>query len=155
MILLEAVRALNYVSRPFVRKKDRANHDGLEVEVDRPWIDDNLEMYVGFTSDEMDINEVEKYIYSRLNLKLAAPTRAPRIANIAVRGLRLQIKSVPSGTLPRRPGLHYFKVDKTIGPDRTDYWRECEQEHGIRMGIPEGQLTAIEKFKPTLFVALR
>ncbi|UCE59374.1 MAG: type VI secretion system baseplate subunit TssK [Phycisphaerales bacterium] len=155
IILLEAVRALNYVSRPFARKKDRANRDGLEVELDRQWIDDNLEMYVAFQSEEMDINELERYIYNKLNLKLASPTRAPRIASIAVRGLRLQIKSVPSGTLPRRPGLHYFKIDKTIGQDRTDYWRECEQERGIRMGIPEGQLAAIEKYKPTLYVPLR
>ena len=103
----------------------------------------------------MDINELERYIYNRVNLKLASPMRAPKIATIAVRGLRLQIKSVPSGTLPRRQELHYFKIDKTIGPDRTDYWRECEQERGIRMGIPEGQLAAIEAFKPTLYVPLR
>lgn len=155
VILLEAVRALNYTSRPFSRKKDRANHEGLEVELDRSWIDQNLEMYMAFTSEEMDINELERYIYNKLNLKLASPTRAPRIASIAVRGLRMQIKAVPSGILPRRQDLHYFKIDKTIGPDRTDYWRECEQERGIRMGVPEGQLAAIEKFKPTLYLPLK
>ena len=67
----------------------------------------------------------------------------------------MEIKSVPAGTLPRRQGLHYFKLDKTIGPDRTDYWRECEQERGIRMSIPEGQLSGIEKYQPTVYVILK
>jgi len=72
-----------------------------------------------------------------------------------VRGLRLEIKAVPAGTLPRRAGLHYFKINKTIGQDRTDYWRECEQERGIRVSIQEGQLAEIEKFLPTLYVILK
>ena len=78
-----------------------------------------------------------------------------RIAKIAVRGLRMQVKSVPAGTLPRRQGLHYFKVDKTIGSDRTDYWRECEQERGIRIGIQEGQMVEFEGYQPTLYVILK
>ncbi len=155
VILLDAVRPHRYVGRPFVLKKDLANHEGLEVELDRSWIDDNLEMYVALQSEEMDINELERFIYNRLNLKLASPKRAPRIASIAVRGLRLQIKSVPAGTLPRRQGLHYFKIDKTIGPDRTDYWRECEQERGIRIGVPEGQVAAVEKFQPVLYIPMK
>ena len=72
-----------------------------------------------------------------------------------VRGLRLEIKAVPAGTLPRRVGLHYFKVNKTIGSDRTDYWQECEQERGIRVSIQEGQLATFEKFRPALYVVLK
>lgn len=154
-ILLDAMRPVAYVERPFVRKKDARNREGLEVELDRSWIDENMEMFVALSSDEMDVNELERFIYNKLNLKLASPTRAPRIANIAVRGLRLEIKSVPAGTLPRRQELHYFKVNKTIGPDRTDYWRECEQERGIRVSIQEGQLATLEQFKPALYVILK
>ena len=154
-LLLEAMRPMAYVERPFVRKRDRQNREGLEVELDRRWIDENLELFVGLRADEMEIQELEKHIYARLNLKLASPTRAPRIANIAVRGLRLEVRSVPAGTLPRRQGLHYFKVNKTIGPDRTDYWRECEQERGIRVAIQEGQLEAFEKIQPSLYVVLK
>jgi type VI secretion system protein ImpJ len=154
-VLLDAMRPMAYVERRFARKKDARGHEGLEVELDRSWIDDNLEMYVGLFSQEMEIQELERYIYSRLNLKLASPARAPRIANIAVRGLRLEVKSVPAGTLPRRQGLHYFRIDKTIGPDRADYWRECEQERGIRVSTQEGQLADFEKFQPTLYVILK
>jgi type VI secretion system protein ImpJ len=154
-VLLDAMRPMAYVERRFGRKKDARGHEGLEVELDRKWIDENLEMYVALFAQEMEIQELEKYIYSRLNLKLASPSRAPRIANIAVRGLRLEIKSVPAGTLPRRQGLHYFRIDKTIGPDRTDYWRECEQERGIRVSTQEGQLADFEKFQPTLYVILK
>ncbi|MBN2559719.1 MAG: type VI secretion system baseplate subunit TssK [Phycisphaerae bacterium] len=155
VILLEAMRPVAYVERPFARRKDVRGRDGLQVELDRKWIDENLEMFVALHSEEMDINELEKYVYGTLDMKLASPTRSPRIHNIAVRGLRLQIKSVPAGSLPRRQGLHYFKVDKTIGPDRTDYWKECEQERGIRMSIREGQLAAMERFQPALYVSLK
>lgn len=151
-VLLEAMRPMAYIERRFDRKKDAQGREGLAVELDRPWIDQNLEMFVGLMSEDMDIQEVERYVYSRLNLKLASPTRAPKIANIAVRGLKLEIKSVPAGTLPRRQGLHYFKINKTMGADRTDYWRECEQERGIRISIQEGQLAALEKFRPSLYI---
>jgi len=155
VILLEAMRPVAYVERKFSRKKDARNRDGLEVELDRSWIDDNLEMFVALHSDEMDINELERHIYGKLNLKLASPTRAPRISNISVRGLRLEIKSVPPGTLPRRQGLHYFKINKTMGADRTDYWRECEHERGIRVSIQEDHLIKFEAFEPSLYVILK
>lgn len=151
-VLLDAMRPMAYVARPFVRKRDNQNREGLEVELDRKWIDDNLDLFVGFNSDEMDVNELERHIYGKLNLKLASPTRAPRIANIAVRGLKLDVKEVPAGTLPRRQGLHYFRISKAMGPDHVDYWRECEQERGIRVSIQEGQLAAFEGFNPTLYV---
>lgn len=153
--LLDAMRPMAYVERTFARKRDPRGHEGLEVELDRRWIDENLEMYVGLVSEEMEIQEVERHIYTKFNLKLASPTRAPRIADTAVRGLRLEVKSVPAGTLPRRQGLHYFRINKTIGTDRTDYWRECEQERGIRVSIQERQLADMEKFHPTLYVILK
>ncbi len=153
--MLDGLRPMAYVERRFVRKKDPRGHEGLEVELDRSWVDDDLEMYVGLHSVGMDIAELERHIYSGFNFKLASPSRAPRIGNIAVRGLRLQIKSVPAGTLPRRQDLHYFRIDKTIGSDRTDYWRECENENGIRIGIQEGQMADFEKFQPSLYVILQ
>ena len=113
-------------------------------------------MYVGLYSEEMEIQEVERHVYSKLNLKLGSPTRAPRIANIAVRGLRMEIRSVPAGSLPRRQGLHYFKIKKALeGDDRTDYWRECEQERGIRVSTQEGRLADFDKFQPALYVILK
>jgi type VI secretion system protein ImpJ len=155
LVLLDALRPLAYVERPFARKRDERGREGLEVELDRAWIDENLDMYVGLHAEQMDINEVQQEVYGKLDMKLASPQRSPRIHNIAVRGLRLQIKAVPAGTLPRRPGLHYFRVDKAIGPDRADYWKECEQERGIRMSFREGQLAAMEQFRPTLYVCLK
>jgi len=155
IMLLEAMRPLAYVERVFVRKKDQRGLEGLEVELDRKWIDENLDMFVALHSAEMEINEVERFVKNTFDLKLGSPTRASRIHGTAVSGLRLQVKAVPAGTLPRRQGLHYFRIDKTIGSDRTDYWKECEQEHGIRMSIREGQMAAMEKFRPTLYVVLK
>ncbi len=153
--LMEAMRPMAYVERRFSRKKDPRGLEALEVELDRKWIDENLEIFVAFQADEMESNELERFIKTTFDLKLASPARAPRIHGTAVSGLRIQIKAVPAGTLPRRQGLHYFRIDKTIGSDRTDYWRECEQEHGIRMSIREGQLSAIERLKPALYVVLK
>lgn len=152
---LDAIRPPRYVERLFARKKDEAGRDGLEVELDRVWVDQNLDLYVGLHAEGKDDEEVYRFVYGTLDLKLASPKRSPRIHNIAVRGLGLQKKAPPAGTLPRRTELHYFRVDKTIGPDRTDYWQECEQERGIRMSIREGQLAALEQFRPALYVVLK
>ncbi|MEP0841085.1 MAG: type VI secretion system baseplate subunit TssK [Phycisphaerae bacterium] len=154
-LLLDAMRPGNYAKRDFVRKKDKFGRDGLEVELDRKWIDENLEMFFALTDADREAADLEKYIKSTFNLKLASPSRAPGLDKVAVRGLGWSIKSVPAGTLPRRQGLHYFKVDKTIGVERTDFWRECEQERGIRMSATQEQLVSIEKFKPTLYVILK
>lgn len=155
VILLDALRPMAYVERGFARKKDERGREGLEVELERAWIDENLEIYVGFVSGDKDDDELFRYIRGTFDLKLASPRRAPRIAGTAVSGLRLQVKSVPAGTLPRRGELHYFRVDKTIGPDRSDYWQECEQERGIRMSLREGQLAAMEQLRPALYVCLK
>lgn len=154
-VMLEAFIPTRYAVRTFTRKKDNLNLDGLEVELDRSWIDDNLELYVALYSEALDEQALQRFIYDNLNMKVGSPTRAPKISTAAVRGLRLQLKPPPAGTLPRRPGLHYFKIDKTIGPDRTDYWKECEQERAIRIGIRDGQLKEFEKFAPTLYVPLK
>jgi type VI secretion system protein ImpJ len=150
--LLDAMRPLNFAVRPFTRKKDDTGQDGLEVELDRKWIDDNLEVFLALESTEMEINELKRHVGNTFNLKLASPRRAPRILTLAVRGLGFDIRAVPAGILPRRQELHYFKIDKTIGADRTDYWKECEQERGIRMSMRAEQLAAMEKFKPALYV---
>ena len=149
------MRPIAYVERHFTRKKDPRGLEGLEVELDRKWIDENLELFVALHAEDMEINEVERFIKNTFDAKLGSPSRAPRIHGTAVSGLRLQIKAVPAGTLPRRQGLHYFRIDKTIGADRTDYWKECEQERGIRVSIREGQMAAMERFKPTLYVVLK
>jgi type VI secretion system protein ImpJ len=155
LVLLDALRPLQYVDRGFARKKDERGREGLEVELDRAWIDENLEMFVGLQCADKDADELYKHIRNTFDLKLASPKRGPRIAGTAVSGLKLQIKSVPAGTLPRRQDLHYFRVDKTIGTDRTDYWQECEQERGIRMSLREGQMATMEQFRPTLYVVLK
>ena len=154
-IMLESFIPTRYAMRPFSRKKDSLNLDGLEVELDRSWIDENLELYVALQAESMDEQALQQFIYTNLNMKMASPTKAPKISTMAVRGLRLQAKPPPAGTLPRRPGLHYFKIDKTIGADRTDYWKECEQERAIRIGIKDGQLKEFEKFAPTLYIPLK
>ena len=155
LVLLDAMRPMAYIERAFARKKDERGREGLEVELDRAWIDQNLDMYVGLQAEDKDTDELYKHVYATLDMKLASPKRCPRIHNIAVRGLRLEVKSVPAGMLPRRQGLHYFRVDKAIGPDRTDYWQECEQERGIRLSIREGQIAGMEQLKPTLYVCLK
>lgn len=155
VLLLEALRPMNYVVRPFSRQKDERGKEGLQVEIDRRWIDENLEIFVGFEEPNMDSSDLERFIRSTFDMKLASPSRAARIHGTAVSGLRFQLRPVPPGTLPRRQGLHYFKIDKTIGPDRTDYWRECEQERGIRMSMREGQMAGMERLKPSIYVALK
>jgi type VI secretion system protein ImpJ len=155
VLLLDALRPANYAVRKFVRKKDERGREGFEVELDRKWIDDNLEIFVAFEDSNMEIGELERFLRSTFDMKLASPSRAPRIHGTAVSGLRFQVKPVPAGTLPRRQGLHYFKIDKTIGPDRTDYWKECEQERGIRMSMRETQMGAMERLNASLYVPLR
>ena len=85
VLLLEAMRPMAYIERRFARKKDARGQDGLEVEIDRRWIDDNLEMYIGLHSDEMDIHEVERHVYSRLNLKLSHASGINQVLNRADR----------------------------------------------------------------------
>jgi type VI secretion system protein ImpJ len=152
---LEGLRPEAYVAAPFTRKKDPRGHDGLQVALERAWIDDKLDMYVALRADDKTVDELYQFIRGKFDLKLASPAKAPRIVGTSVSGLAFQIRSVPPGTLPRHRGLHYFHVEKRIGSDGVDYWRECEQEQGIRIALNEAQLPEMERFRPTLYVCLR
>jgi predicted component of type VI protein secretion system len=158
-VLLQAMLPHMYVQQVFSRKADERGRDGLEVELERPWIDENLEMFIALVADDMATEDVYRHIYGTdFDMKLASPRRSPRITTMNTRGLKIEIKPVPPGKLPQRQGLHFFKVNKTGGTstaERIDYWRECETERGIRMSFKEGKADAMEKFKPTLYVVLK
>ncbi len=155
--LLKLLEPTDYETRPFERVRDINGIEGLQVELDRKWIDENRELFVAFEAIELDEHEVDHKLGEKaLDLKLASPRRAPRIHGVAVRGLRFARRTPPQGTLPHRQGLHYFKIDKTPSAvDNRDYWRECESERGIRMSLRADQLGDIEKLRPTLYVPIK
>lgn len=153
--LLQVIAGRDYAMRAFSHKVDKLGHDGLEIELERKWIEENLEMFLGLTDPTRDAAELERYIKTTFNLKLASPSQAPDIHLKAVRGLGWTAKAPPAGTLPRRQGLHYYRIEKTVGADRIDYWAGAEKERAIRMSPPPKDVVKVEDFKPTLFVILR
>lgn len=140
--------------RPFVRKTDVRGHPGLEVELEREWVDQGLEMYVGFVDEEREPEEFDRWLQSTFNMKLASPKRAPTLAQHNLAGLRYRLRTVIPPGLAHRRGLHYFRIER-MGTDRTDHWQECREERGIRMSLTEGQLGPMERLQPTLYVILK
>lgn len=155
VFLLDSLRPVNYALAPFARSKNADGREDLAVELKPSWLADQCDMYIALESGEFDSSEaLLKHIYSKFDMKLASPRRAPRLDTQGIRGLTLRVKTVRPGTLPRRSGLHYFWIDRTTtsGVAAVDYWRECENERGIWLTTREGQREEIEKFRPSLYV---
>ncbi|MGE0481679.1 MAG: type VI secretion system baseplate subunit TssK [Phycisphaerae bacterium] len=154
--LLETLKPKLYARVPFTRTTNAEGREGLAVELRPSWIVDQCEMYITLESNEFELaDKLLNHVYSRFDMKLASPTLAPKLDAVAVFGLKLEARAPRAGTLPRRPGVHYYWIDKQRGSGYEDYWLSCEQERGIWLTVREGQRAELEEFKPALVVLLK
>lgn len=153
--LLAWLNPEHYFAAPFLAVQDASGREGLAVELRPSWIEEKLELYIGLESSEFETaDQLLAHIYSTFDMKLASPKRSPRLDQMAVRGLNLKARTAPVG-LPRRPGLHYYWIDRDMSAGPQNYWRECEAERGIWLSMRKGQRPEMERFRPTLYVLLR
>lgn len=154
-LLLEWLSPDNSESAPFAPVADPSGVEGLAVALKPAWLEQKLDMFIALESTEFErADDLLTYIYKTFEMKLASPSRGPKIMLDATRGLTLQPRAAPPG-VPQMPGRHFFWIDKAAGTGSRNYFAECENEHGIWLMMKRGQRPEFEKYRPTLFVLLR
>jgi type VI secretion system protein ImpJ len=149
--LLHALRPERFDVVPFARRTDTEGQEGVTAELRMQWVTEEREFYIALESTEFEARELLEQVYARFDLKIASPTRAPRLRGLAVKGLRLRDTSVTPFGLPSQRGLHYFRIEKGTGPEAA-YWQECLTERGIWISINQGQIADFESLRPALYV---
>lgn len=149
--LLHALRPERFDVVPFGRRLDPEGQEGVSVELRVQWVTEERDMFIALESTEFEARELLEQVYARFDMKIASPTRAPRLRGLAVRGLRLKDTPVTPFGLPSQRGLHYYRIEKGTGPEAA-YIQECLAERGIWISINQGQISDMEKLRPALYV---
>jgi len=111
--LLETVIAERYVSIPLKRRED-----GMYLGQIQDAAVFRYEFYLAATS-----TLPEGQVRDRLPklAKIASWQQVPSILNSAINGARLELEYSPPGALPVKPGMMFFKVNKT-----PEYWTDIQ-----------------------------
>lgn len=111
--LLETVIAERYVEIPLKRRED-----GMYLgQLQDPTVL-RYEFYLAATSSLQ-----ENVVRDRLPklAKIASWQQVPSILNSSINGAKLELEYHPPGALPAKPGMLFFKVNKT-----PDYWTDIQ-----------------------------
>lgn len=113
LTLLETVIAERYVEIPLKRRDDGMYLGQLQ--------DPTVLRYEFFLAATSNIPEAQ--VRDRLPklTKIASWQQVPSILNSAINGARLELEYSPPGALPIKPGMVFFKVNKT-----PDYWTDIQ-----------------------------
>ncbi|MBI4582200.1 MAG: type VI secretion system baseplate subunit TssK [Planctomycetes bacterium] len=98
----------------------------LVAQLQPRWIQQNLPMYVGLDSPEMDPDEIHNQIFTRM--KIAAPSDAQWLHQTGAPGLPMREIRNPGPELESVSGRYYFRVER----DGT-FWPRAEQEGAVAM----------------------
>jgi type VI secretion system protein ImpJ len=127
--LLDAVVEPDYKERPFIGAGYRMQIQELEP----AWLDSGWEMYIGVQSPLERAQCVELLTDSgQLDMKVGGARRVETIYRQRFPGLRFTHEPNPTPSLPRRPGLIYFQVDRDAEPEE---WRQVVESRSLAIRV--------------------
>jgi len=127
--LLDVVVEPEYKERPFVG----AGYRMLIQELESAWLDSSWEMYIGVQSPLERAQCVELLTdSSQLDMKVGGARRVEAIYRQRFPGLQFAHEPNPTQSLPRRPGLIYFQVDRDSEPEE---WRQVVESRSLAIRV--------------------
>ena len=127
--LLDVVVEPEYKERPFVG----AGYRMLIQELESAWLDSSWEMYIGVQSPLERAQCVELLTdSSQLDMKVGGARRVEAIYRQRFPGLQFAHEPNPTQSLPRRPGLIYFQVDRDSEPEE---WRQVVESQSLAIRV--------------------
>jgi type VI secretion system protein ImpJ len=127
--LLDVVVEPDYKERPFVG----AGYRMLIQELETAWLDSNWEMFIGVQSPLERSQCVELLTdSSQLDMKVGGARRVETIYRQRFPGLHFTHEPNPTQSLPKRPGLIYFQVDRESEPEE---WRHVVESQSLAIRV--------------------
>ena len=127
--LLDVVVEPDDKERPFVG----AGYRMLIQELETAWLDSNWEMYIGVQSPLERSQCVDLLTdSSQLDMKVGGARRVEMIYRQRFPGLHFTHEPNPTQSLPKRPGLIYFQVDRESEPEE---WRHVVESQSLAIRV--------------------
>lgn len=131
--LLDIVVEPQYKERPFIGAGLR-----MQVALESAWLEAGRQMYVGVQGG-FPPEELERLLTSGLDMKIGSSDRVDEIFRLGQAGLRFTYSSHPPRSLPARPGLAYFRIDRQ---SQSDEWDKVERSLSLAVRLNENLITS-------------
>jgi len=114
--------------------------EGLTVDLDSSWMEQDLDFYVGVETP-VDVNEVNKVMQT--NIRMGDVGDMPNFKRYNVVGVaRTHVKTTPP-VLPQTDTLHYFKLEK-----KGNFWDSMKSKRNLTLGyLGESEELILSKLK--------
>ncbi len=131
--LLDIVVEPEYKERPFIGAGLR-----MQVALESAWLESGRQMYVGVQGG-LPPEELERLLTSGLDMKIGSSDRVDEIFRLGQAGLRFTYASHPPRSLPARPGLAYFRIDRE---SQAEEWDKVERSLSLAIRLNENLITS-------------
>ncbi len=131
--LLDDFGRPEYQERPFIGAGLR-----MQVTMEPAWLEPAWQMFVGVQST-LTTDECVKLLTKEggLDMKIGSSGRADEIFKRGLRGLAFTHSPHPPRTLPARPGLVYFQVDRR---SQQEEWQHVQKELTLAIRLNENRI---------------
>jgi len=131
--LLDIVVEPEYKERPFIGSGLR-----MQVSLESAWLESGKQMFVG-VQGSLPAEELEKLLTSGLDMKISSSECVDEIFLQGQAGLRFLYESHPPRSLPTRPNLAYFRIDRD---SHGEEWDKVERSHSLAIRLNENLITS-------------
>jgi len=131
--LLDIVVEPEYKERPFIGAGLR-----MQVALESAWLEAGRQLYVGVQGG-FPPEELERLLTSGLDMKIGSSDRVDEIFRLGQAGLKFTYASHPPRSLPARPGLAYFRIDRQ---SQADEWDAVERSLSLAIRLNENLITS-------------
>ena len=139
----------------FFEKRDFTKvAEGLSVDLDEAWMDQELDLYLGVES-AIAADEVNQVMQT--NIRMGELSDMGNFKRFNIIGLGRTLVKSPPAVLPQKDGLHYFKIER-----RGNFWDTVKSKRNLTLGyLGESDDLILRKLKTpetdlfNLYVVLR
>lgn len=126
--LLDIVVEPEYKERAFIGAGLR-----MQVALESAWLEAGRELYVG-VQGSLPPEELERLLTSGLDMKIGSSDRVDEIFRMGQAGLKFTYASHPPRSLPARPGLVYFRIDRS---QQATEWDKVQRSLSLAIRLNE------------------
>lgn len=130
--LLDIVIEPEYRERPFIGAGLR-----MQVSLEPAWLEAGRGLFVGVQSP-LSAEQTEKLLNRGLDMKLGSSDRVDEIFRMGKAGLKFAYADRPPRSLPQRPGLVYFQIDRAA---QTEEWDAVKHSLALAIRLNENLIT--------------
>lgn len=141
--LLDIVIEPEYRERPFIGAGLR-----MQVSLEPAWLEAGRGLYVGVQSP-LSAEQTEKLLNRGLDMKIGSSDRVDEIFRMGKAGLKFTYADRPPRSLPQRPGLVYFQIDRSA---QIEEWDAVKHSLALAIRLNENLITGNIQGERTLTI---